>query len=120
MFAGSPFGPEQKAELISFLPSGDALPGVPAIRAENCIFVGDGDTDVPAFFRISGGNGRSAVVYKKGSERGWRNAWDLYSGVRAVGFIAPADFAVNGHLSMWIQQRLIELAAPRIISGECA
>ncbi len=78
---------------------------------ENMIYIGDGDTDIPAFSLVKSLKGMTVGVYDPAlSEKAkGRQTENMRKGKR-IDLFTPANFAENGELDRFIQQRCWQIA----------
>jgi hypothetical protein len=86
------------------------------IAFENMIYIADGQSDVPAFSVVKGRGGSTFAIYPKGHFSGFRQSEQLRVDDR-VDMFAEADYREGTTASMWICNRILELAN-RIVRNE--
>jgi hypothetical protein len=76
----------------------------------NMIYVADGPSDIPVFSLLHQYGGRTAAVYKAGSEAAFHQAKALHQQKR-VDFFAEADYRPGTSLSLWLRDAVSDIAA---------
>ena len=78
---------------------------------ENIIYVGDGDTDIPAFSLVKSRKGMTIGVYNqsKSKEKINKQAKNMRKGER-IDLFVPADFSENGDLFKFVKARCERIA----------
>jgi hypothetical protein len=77
---------------------------------KNFIYIGDGETDVPAMKMVTYQGGKSIVVYQSGKRGGKKNAHDLVEQHRAD-IAVPADYAPHSALEKAVKAAIEQIAA---------
>ena len=78
---------------------------------ENMIYIGDGDTDIPAFSLVKSRGGMSIGVYNKEdkSKTALERVQKMREGQR-IDLFTPADFSLDGDLFKYISIRCEQIA----------
>ena len=71
---------------------------------ENMIYIGDGDTDIPAFSLVNSRRGMTVGVFNPSESNAQRKAKNIRKGKR-IDLFTPADFTLNGDLFKFIKIR---------------
>jgi len=85
------------------------MPGDRPIPQENIIYLGDGETDVPAMKMVNYLNGHSIAVYEPNKEDAKKICDDLITQGRAK-FSCPADYSENSLLDQTIKSIIDKIA----------
>jgi len=87
---------------------------------QNMIYIGDGDTDIPALSLVRSKGGLGVAVYNP--EKSKNSIEERLYALRLdkrTDLITPADFSVNGELFQYIKTRCIQIRQ-RYEASECA
>lgn len=80
------------------------------IPFKNFIYIGDGDTDIPAMKMVTYQGGRSIVVYQKGKRKAKPKAHKLVKQQRAD-IAVPADYTLGSLLDQAVKAAIRQIAA---------
>ena len=78
---------------------------------ENMIYIGDGDTDIPAFSLVKSRRGMTVGVFnpEESEDTRLKKAKNMRKGKR-IDLFTPANFAVDGELFKFIKIRCNQIA----------
>ena len=76
---------------------------------ENMIYIGDGDTDIPAFSLVKSRNGMTIGVFNPSEPNAQEKAKNIRKGKR-IDLFTPANFALNGELFQFIKIKCGQIA----------
>ena len=80
------------------------------VRFENMIYIADGPSDIPAFSLVHQNGGATFAIYPRGDMKALQQVEQMRMDGR-VDFYAEADYSEGTTASMWITNKIMEIAA---------
>ncbi len=80
------------------------------IPFENMIYIADGPSDVPVFSLLNRNGGQTYAVYQRGSERQFKQVYELQRQRRVRAF-GEADYSADSQTGMWLGSAVDDIAA---------